>query len=205
MATAVSVTTALTAITSVHQVSRDWQRVAWRHFAIMAFYSAVGIGLGFYFIKMLDEHALRRGLGVFLILYALYALATAKASRVISARWRGALAAGTGIAGGLLGTLFGAGVGPIYVVYFNALRLEREIFRVTMATVVLLGGFARIAGYASFGFYQPSSFVLIAIGLPLVVIGSWLGDRVIRRLDPVKFGWLVGGLILLSGVALLVK
>ena len=80
VSTAVSVTTALTAITSVHQVSRGWRRVAWRHFVIMAFYSAVGIGLGFYSIKMLDEHMLRRGLGVFLILYSIYALATAKAS-----------------------------------------------------------------------------------------------------------------------------
>jgi uncharacterized protein len=203
--TAVSVTTALTAITSVHQVSRGWQRVAWRHFAIMTFYSAIGIGLGFYFIKLLDEHALRRGLGVFLILYSIYALATAKATHRVSARWCNALAAGTGVAGGLLGTLFGAGVGPIYVVYFNALRLEREIFRVTMATVVLLGGVARIAGYASFGFYEPSSFVLIAIGLPLVVVGSWLGDKVIRKLDPHVFSWLIGGLIFLSGVALLVK
>ena len=101
VSTAVSVTTALTAITSIHHVSRDWRRVAWRHFAIMAFYSAIGIGLGFYFIKMLDEHALRRSLGVFLILYSIYALATAKASRMVSARWRGALAAGTGMAGGL--------------------------------------------------------------------------------------------------------
>jgi len=205
ISTAVSVTTALTALTSMHQISRDWRRVAWRHFAIMASYSAVGIGLGFYCIKLLDEHALRRGLGVFLILYALYALATAGVSHRASTRWSGALAAVTGIAGGLLGTLFGAGVGPIYVVYFNALRLEREIFRVTMATVVLLGGFARIAGYASFGFYEPESFVLIAIGLPLVVLGSWLGDRVIRRLDPVKFSWLIGVLILLSGAALLVR
>jgi uncharacterized protein len=205
ISTAVSVTTVLTALTSMHQISRDWRLVAWRHFAIMAFYSAVGIGLGFYFIKLLDEHALRHGLGVFLILYALYALATAGVARRISARWSGVLAAITGIAGGLLGTLFGAGVGPIYVVYFNALRLEREIFRVTMATVVLLGGFARIAGYASFGFYEPESLVLIAIGLPLVVLGSWLGDKVIRRLDPVKFSRLVGVLILLSGAALLVK
>jgi len=154
ISTAVSVTTALTAITSVHQVSRGWRRVAWRHFAIMASYSAVGIALGFYLIKLLDERALRHGLGVFLILYAIYALATAGRFRTISARWRNALAAATGIAGGLLGTLFGAGVGPIYVVYFNALRLEREIFRVTMATVVLLGGFARIAGYVSFGFLR---------------------------------------------------
>jgi len=205
ISTAVSVTTALTAITSLHQLSRDWRRVAWRDFAIMAAYSAIGIGLGFYFITLLNEQALRDSLGVFLILYSVYALATAKVSHTVSARWRGPLAAGTGIAGGLLGTLFGAGVGPIYVVYFNALRLEREIFRVTMSTVVLLGGAARIAGYASFGFYERSSIALIAIGLPLVVVGSWLGDRVIRKLDPQRFSWLVAGLILLSGVALLLK
>jgi uncharacterized membrane protein YfcA len=205
VSTAVSVTTALTAITSVHQLSRDWRRVAWRHFGIMAAYSAIGIGLGLYFITLLDEHALRRCLGAFLILYSLYAVATAKASRTVSTRWHGPLAAGTGIVGGLLGTLFGAGVGPIYVVYFNALQMEREIFRVTMSTVVLLGGAARIAGYASLGFYERSSIALIAIGLPLVVVGSWLGDRVIRRLDPQIFSWLVGGLIFLSGVGLLVK
>ena len=202
---AVSVTTALTAITSIHQVIRHWRRVAWRQLAIMAFYSAIGIAVGFYVINLLNENALRRGLGVFLILYSFYALATAEASPVLPAQWRHALAASTGIAGGLLGTLFGAGVGPIYVVYFNTLRMEREVFRVTMSTVLLLGGVARIVGYSRLGFYEDSSIALIAIGLPLVVIGSWLGDRVIRRLDPRKFGWLVGGLVLLSGVALLVK
>jgi len=205
ISTAVSVTTALTAMTSMHHISRDWRRVAWPHFAIMAFYSAIGIGLGFYFITMLDEHTLRRSLGVFLILYALYAMATAGAPPLLPTRWRRALAACTGISGGLLGTLFGAGVGPIYVMYFNTLRMEREIFRVTMSTVVLLGGVARIAGYARLGLYEGSSAVLIAIGLPLVVLGSWLGDKVIRRLDPRRFGWLVGGLIFLSGVALLAK
>src|SRR4051812_26888219 len=205
VSTAVSITTGLTAITSIHQLSRDWHRVAWRHLAIMAIYSAIGIGVGFYFLDLLDEDSLRRGLGGFLILYALYAWATAGVSPVFPARWRRALAAVTGIAGGLLGTLFGAGVGPIYVVYFNTLRMEREVFRVTMSTVLLLGGVARIVGYSRLGFYEDSSIALIAIGLPLVVIGSWLGDRVIRRLDPRKFGWLVGGLLLLSGVALLVK
>ena len=86
--TAVSVTTALTAITSVHQVGRHWRRVAWAQFAIIAFYSAIGIGIGFYFINLLDEHQLRRGLGVFLMLYALYALATAGGSPVLPSGWR---------------------------------------------------------------------------------------------------------------------
>jgi len=39
----------------------------------------------------------------------------------------------------------------------------------------------------------------------MVIVGSWLGDRVVQRLDPRKFAWLVGVLILLSGIALLVK
>jgi uncharacterized membrane protein YfcA len=65
--------------------------------------------------------------------------------------------------------------------------------------------FAGWVRYARLGSYEASSVALIAIGLPLVVIGSWLGDRVIRSLDPRMFGWLVGGLILLSGVAPLVK
>jgi uncharacterized membrane protein YfcA len=205
VSTAVSVTTALTAITSVHQVGRHWRRVAWRHFAIIAFYSAIGIGIGFYFINLLDEHQLRRGLGVFLILYSLYALATAGVSPVLPSGWRRALAAGTGVVGGALGTLFGAGVGPIYVVYFNTLRMERAIFRVTMSTVLLLGGAARIAGYARLGFYETSTVLLIVLGLPLVVVGSWFGDRALRKLNPRTFGWLVGALILLSGFALLLK
>src|SRR3954468_22680393 len=41
-----------------------------------------------YFINLLDEHQLRRGLGVFLILYALYALATAGGSPVLPSGWR---------------------------------------------------------------------------------------------------------------------
>jgi len=83
VSTAVSITTALTAITSLHHLSRDWHRVAWRHFTIMAFYSAIGIGVGFFVINLLDEDALRRSLGVFLIFYALYAWATAGASPVL--------------------------------------------------------------------------------------------------------------------------
>src|SRR5262249_44975865 len=89
-----------TAMTSIHHVGRHWRQVAWPQFAIMAFYSAIGIGLGFYFITMLDERTMRRSLGVFLILYALYAMVTAGAPPLLPNRWRRALAACTGISGG---------------------------------------------------------------------------------------------------------
>ncbi|HTW53935.1 MAG TPA: sulfite exporter TauE/SafE family protein [Stellaceae bacterium] len=205
MSAAVSIGSALTAITSIHQLGRGWRHIAWREFVTITAYTAVGIALGFYVFAMLNEGILRRWFGVFLVLYALYALWTARHPVFLSRRWHGLLAAATGISGGFIGALFGAGVGPIYVIYFSTVRLEREAFRVTMTTVALIGGLTRITGYAGMGFYQRSTFVLLAIGLPMVVIGSWLGDRVVRRLNPQHFGVFIGGLILLSGVALLLK
>jgi hypothetical protein len=126
VSTAVSVATVLTTVTSAGQVSREWRHVAWRQFALIFFYSMAGIGLGLYFIQLLDENVLRRCLGVFLILYAVHALWAADTARVLPRRWHGSLSAA--VVGGLLSALFGAGAGPIYDVYFDILRLERAVF-----------------------------------------------------------------------------
>jgi hypothetical protein len=115
------------------------------------------------------------------------------------------LGAGVGIVGGLFSALFGAGAGPIYVVYFDLLRLEKAVFRATMSAVVLFGGAARIAGYERYGFYGPSTIALLAIGLPLVIAGSWLGDRLVHRLSARSFSRLVAAIILLSGITLLIR
>jgi uncharacterized membrane protein YfcA len=205
VSTAVSVATVLTTLTSMSQVTREWRHVAWRQFAVIFLYSMAGIGLGLYFMQFLDENVLRRCLGVFLIVYAVHALWAADSLRLLPRRWHGALAAAVGIVGGLLSALFGAGAGPIYVVYFDILRLERAIFRATMSAVVVLGGAARIVGYGSYGFYGRSTLVLLAVGVPVVFLGSWLGDRVVYRLSARSFSRLVAAVVLLSGVTFLVR
>jgi uncharacterized membrane protein YfcA len=205
VSTAVSVATVLTTLSSIQQLSREWRQIAWRKFVVIFLYSMVGVGLGLYFIKLLDEDVLRHCLGVFLILYSIYALSEADTSRLLPRRWHGALAAGVGIVGGLCSALFGAGAGPIYVVYFDILRLEKAVFRATMSAVVLLGGAARIVGYGSFGFYGHSTIALLAVGLPLVIVGSWLGDRLVYRLSARSFSRLVAAVMLLSGITLLIR
>ena len=115
------------------------------------------------------------------------------------------LAAVCGVCGGLCSALFGGGAGPIYVIYFNILRLEREVFRATMTMVLLVSSMMRVGGYADFGFYAVPTLMLVALGLPMIVIGSWLGHHLVRRLDPRVFGLCVAGLVLLSGAALLLK
>jgi uncharacterized protein len=205
VSTAVSVATIFTTLSSVQQVSREWRQIAWRQFLVIFLYSMVGVGLGLYFIKILNEDVMRHCLGAFLILYSIHALWSAGSSRSLPRRWHGALGAGVGIVGGLFSALFGAGAGPIYVVYFDLLRLEKAVFRATMSAVVLLGGAARIAGYESYGFYGSSTVALLAVGIPVVIIGSWLGDRFVYRLSAQSFSRMVSAIILISGVTLLIR
>lgn len=202
VSTAVAVAAIFTTITAAGQVGRDWRQIAWQQFILLSVYTVIGLGLGFYFLQTSDEKTLRRGLGAFLVLYSIYSLWARGTSPVLPARWRGVLAMGAGILGGFFGALFGGGAGPIYVIYFNSLRLEREAFRVTMSTVVLVAGATRIVGYANFGLYRGSTITLLAAGLPLVIVGSWLGDRLAHNLNPRIFGSLVGGLVLLAGTLL---
>jgi uncharacterized membrane protein YfcA len=205
VSTAVSVATVLTTVTSAGQVAREWRHVAGKQFAVIFLYSMAGIGLGLYFIQLLDEHVLRRSLGIFLIMYAIHALWAAGTPRHLPRRWHGAAAAAVGIVGGLLSALFGAGAGPIYVVYFDILRLERVVFRATMSAVVVLGGAARIVGYGSYGFYGGPALLLLAVGLPVVLLGSWVGDRVVYRLSARSFSRLVAAVVLVSGVTFLIE
>lgn len=205
VSTAVSVASVLTTLTAAQQVGRDWRQIAWRQFSVIFLYSMVGVGLGLYFIKLLDEDLLRHCLGIFMILYSLHSLWASDTAHLLPSRWHGPVGAGVGIVGGLCSALFGAGAGPIYVVYFDILRLEKAVFRATMSAVVLLGGAARIAGYESYGFYGKSTLVLLAIGLPLVIVGSWFGDRVVNRLSPGSFSRLVAAIMLLSGIALVIR
>ena len=205
VSTAVSVASVFTTLASIEQVRREWRQIAWRQFTVIFLYSMAGIGLGLYFIKLLDEDIMRRSLGIFMILYSVYALWAVDTSRLLPRRWHGVLGAGAGIVGGLFSALFGAGAGPIYVVYFDILRLEKAAFRATMSAVVLFGGAARIAGYGSLGFYESSTIALLAIGIPLVIVGSWLGDRLVYRLSARSFSRLVAAIMLLSGVILIVR
>ncbi len=106
----------------------------------------------------------------------------------------------------LLSALFGAGAGPIYVVYFDILRLEKAVFRATMSAVVVLGGAARIAGYVSYGFYGASSLALLGVGIPARfhrLLGR--GPALVYRLSARSFSRLVAVIVLGSGVTFVIR
>lgn len=195
----------LNMLSSLGHGARNWHKCAWREVVRVAPFTLAGVGIGLYLLFVLDPKPLSRALGVFVVLYAAYALCTAGRAPRVPARWLNPLAGSVSLAAGCVGTAFGGAAGPIYVVYLSQLSLGRDVFRVTITTIMLCLSIYRIAGYAGFGFLDRESLTLLAMALPPMLVGAWLGERVVRRFDPVRFSRAVGVVILASGVALIVK
>jgi len=89
--------------------------------------------------------------------------------------------------------------------YLSALKLERDRFRATITMIMVTMGASRVFGFFAAGMYTKKVLTLLAMGLPLVVLGGWIGARVVARLDQDRFGRVVGCVLLASGSILIFK
>ncbi|HYC45280.1 MAG TPA: sulfite exporter TauE/SafE family protein [Burkholderiales bacterium] len=202
---AVPVISALIIGNSVSLIAREWNRIAWRAVLVTVPYTAIGVGIGLYALTNLDDQSLLRGMGVIVALYGISGLVLRQGVHAVSPRYRPVLAATTGMAGGSVGALFGAGVGPIYAMYMRALDMDKNVFRVTVTSAILFQLLARVGGYASLGYYGGGVLLVLIAAVPFMLLGSWLGDVALRRMDQQLFGRVVSGVLVASGSALLLK
>ena len=201
----VSAVVVLTVLASFTHWVRDWRRIAWREIARLMPYTLIGIFAGLYLLQEVELRVLTRGFGVFVILYACFALATAGRPPKIPARWLLLARVVLSSLAGFAGAAFGAAAGPFYAMYFGSMRMEKDAFRITITTILTVQAFLRIAGYARLGFYDRDVFILIAAGVPMVLLGSWLGTWMAGRLDERRFNLAIAVLLLASGTALTLK
>ncbi len=201
----VPVVTVLNMLSSVGHGMLDWRKIVWEEIWRILPGSLLGVFVGIYLLTLLDPRPLGRALGVFVVIYALYVMAFANRTPAVPSRWLLVVAGLTSFAAGIIGSLFGGAAGPLYVIYLNAVHLGRDAFRVTITTVMLFQGLTRIAGYVMLGLYDSGTLILLAAALPMMVAGSVLGARVVRRFNQAVFSRAVGMVLLVSGAALIFK
>jgi uncharacterized protein len=205
LTTALALMVVLAVLSSLGHVRRDWRKIAWAEIRRLIPYSVVGVLIGLYLLGQVDIRLLIKAFGVVVIFYACFALATASRPIRIPPRILYPVGATLAVLGGAMGATFGAAAGPFYVVYLNARQLERDAFRVTITTILTIQGSLRIAGYARLGFFDETTLVLVAAGIPLMMLGATLGYWLAGRLDQRVFNLCIGVLLLVSGTALLFK
>lgn len=200
LATAVPLVVTLDYIASASQGLKDRKHIRWREILPLIPFTVLGVGLALYLLKTVETGLLLHSLAIFILLYAGYSFFSKAPQQSSSRLW----AAPSGGFGGLVGTLFGTG-GPFYVIYLQLRLLEKSQFRATFAAIFLLDGTYRIAGYVVTGFFNVDLLLLLAVLLPVMGIGVYLGGRIHTTVTQETFKRGISLLLLASGVALLLK
>ncbi|MFL6948456.1 MAG: sulfite exporter TauE/SafE family protein [Xanthobacteraceae bacterium] len=206
----VPVWTLLGIASSVTIVARDYRSIAVYELLRTLPAGLIGIAVGLYVFTALDAGTLARGLGLLVIAYGFYALWTTRpaagprpaAGSQPSSRL---LAPVAGILGGAVGTTFGTMASIFYAIYFDAIRLAKHHFRATMSAMILSLSLVRGLGYFAVGEFGLEALKTFALFFPMMLIGVFVGDHFYGGISERVFRRLVAAVLILSGVALLVK
>jgi hypothetical protein len=155
----------------------------------------MGVPLGVLLLSRVDKTLFTRGLGVFLIIYALYALFSPHLPELSHRRW-GYL---FGFLGGLTSGAY-AIPGPPVLVYATCRRWHGPAFKSNLQTFFLITGFVLLFTHLASGNVTPQVWRNYLLALPGMVVGLAAGFSLDRFLDAARFRRLV--LILLIGLGL---
>jgi uncharacterized membrane protein YfcA len=172
----------------------------WRRLLPFVAGAALGVPLGVSILTWTNPAWLRGGVGLFLVLYSLYALLRPAIKPVTSG---GAVAdAGIGFLNGVLGGI--TGLAGILVTIWCGLRgwpkdQQRTVFQPVAVAIFLMSAF----WIGTSGAVTADTIKLFLIGLPALAAGTWLGLKLFGRLDEASFRKVVLVLLLISGAVLM--
>lgn len=160
-----------------------------------------GLLLGFAFLALAGDGAVRRAIGVILLLmiavtlWRRYRASKKEASGVV-------VAAAYGTLGGFTTMVANAG-GPVMSMYFLATRTPMQVFLGTSAWFFAIVNLMKIPFLAGLGLFETPVLLMDLALAPLVVIGALVGLRVAKRMPQQLFDRIVIALTIVGAVYLL--
>jgi uncharacterized protein len=177
------------------------RQAQYREIGILLPFILIGMVVGVTLLVSVPERILLGALGVFVLGYAIYCLSRPRTAGRIARGW----AVPLGLAGGTFSAMFGTG-GVLYIVYLAGRIHDKSELRASVATLVLLSAAPRLLLFGFTGLLTQNGMLTAwALLLPVGVVGLWLGNRLHHALPGASVLRLVYGVLLLSGVALIVR
>ena len=140
-------------------------------------------------------------LGLFVVLYAVYALLSRPGATAVSRHW----AYLAGFSGGITSTLFGAG-GPPYAIYLSQRPLSKEQFRATLTLTTVFSIGMRVTAFAITGLMLKAEVgVAAAVAVPAAMVGLSLASWAFKSVTREFLLRVVAVLLLANGISLIVR
>ncbi len=195
-----SVVVVMAGVSLVQGIVMCWQERKELDFTLSAHLilaAAVGVPFGLLGVKVLPAPVLRLIVSVVVLGYATQALLKVKLPTIQGPVWR--------TLAGFLSGFFGAAInisGPPVVLYGTMAGWSQQKFRVTLQGFFLALGLIVTSGQLLSGMWTIERLGLMALALPAMAVGLWLGIHSRGRLSPVLFERLLYSLLVIMGATL---
>ncbi|WP_407184283.1 TSUP family transporter [Bradyrhizobium centrosematis] len=167
----------------------------------LALGTVIGIPIGVAILAYLDPAYLRFGVGMLLMIYAIYGLA-----RPVFVPMKISPGADVviGISNGMLGGLTGLG-GIISTISCQWRGWPKDVQRAVFQPVLFVAFLVISLSQAAAGTITRETLTLYALGVPFMVAGLWSGFRLFGKIDDETFRKAVLTLLLFAGLSLIVS
>jgi uncharacterized protein len=181
-------------------VVQDWRKIHVRSAAGLVVSTMFGIPVGLMVLRAVAEPVVKGILAAVIIGFSAQALLGGAHRELKSDK----LAWLFGFSAGVLGGAYGMN-GPPLVIYGSLRKWSPQHFRATLQGYFLPASVVGMWGYRVAGLWTPGVNRLYLVSLPLVIVATFLGRAINRRLAAQRFVFYVHGGLILVGVVLLLQ
>ena len=174
-----------------------WRHIHWRSIAVLVGAAIIATPAGVYLLATVPAPWMRVAMAALVVASSAALLSGYQLTRMPTIPETIA----TGAAAGLLNGALGIG-GPPIIVFFLGSPLALEAGRASIIAAFLAMDVTGIPSLLAFGLITAEALKLLAICLPALLIGIFLGSKLVGRMDPLKVRRIL--LWLLIGMALVI-
>lgn len=181
-------------------VVQDWRKVHIRSAGWLVLPTMLGIPLGLMLLKTVAEPSMKVLLAAVIITFSAHSLIGGKRRELKNDRLAWLFGFGAGVLGGAYGMN-----GPPLAIYGSLRGWSPQHFRATLQGYFLPASLAGLWGYHLAGLWTPAVNRFYMQSLPLVIVATFLGRAINRRMRTQQFLRYVHGGLILIGIVLLLQ
>ncbi|HEY0187508.1 MAG TPA: sulfite exporter TauE/SafE family protein [Cellulomonas sp.] len=188
-------------------VSSYWRQADWRLLSRLMAPVVAGVLVGAVFLSRVDDAVMRRTIGaVLLALLAVHLVRMAAARRRVRVAPTAGAPRGLGLLYGSLAgftTMVANSGGPVMNLYLLSVRVDKLRFLGTTACFFFAVNLFKVPFSVGLGLIHADALRTAAVLAPVVLLGTWIGRAIVRRVDQARFEWLVLAFTLVASLNLL--
>ena len=163
-------------------VLQDWRKVHFRSAGWLILPTMLGIPLGLVLLRTVSQPVVKAVLAAVIIAFSVHALFSGKRHELTNDRFAWLFGFGAGVLGGAYGMN-----GPPLVIYGSLRKWSPQHFRATLQGYFLPASLAGLWGYRIAGLWTPAVNRFYLLSLPSVLVATFLGRTINRRMSTQRF------------------